>query len=82
MRDCIQRRERINKAITDLAAFSSTALLNPFIELLDALEEEAIADLIAIQPEKLQRKQGIVAQLAALKATLRNPEQYASPIAV
>jgi len=81
MRDSTQRRAAIHRAMQDLAAFAGSTLLNPFVALLDALAEEAIADLIAITPEKLQRKQGVISQLQALRGALANPTPDASPIA-
>ena len=81
MRNCTQRRATIAQAMRDVAAFSGTTLLNPFVALLDALTEEAIADLITITPEKLQFKQGVISQLQALRSALVSSEQDASPIA-
>lgn len=81
MRDCNQRRAAIAQAMQDLSAFAGSTLLNPFVALLDALAEDAIADLITIAPEKLQRKQGVISQLQALRGAMVNPTPDASPIA-
>lgn len=79
MNDFNQIRARIAQAQADLAEYPS--VIRPLTELLDALEEAAMNDLVTITPDKLQYKQGVLAQLKALKNALRNPGPHASAIA-
>lgn len=80
MSDITTRRKAISEAMIDVAQFAKSDLLRPFVTLLDALAEEALADLATITPDNLQRKQGVLAQLHALRSALLTSGQV-SPVA-
>jgi len=80
MRDITTRRKAISEAMIDVAQLAKSDLLRPFVMLLDALAEDALADLATITPDNLQRKQGVLAQLQALRNALLTSGQV-SPVA-
>lgn len=74
-----QRREAINTELYELRLHRASEPLRQLVRLLDALAEDTLADLARVAPDQLQRKQGALAQLAALRTAIAATGDHISP---
>lgn len=72
-----QLREDVNREYQELTSYGG-AMLAQFVRLLSAMHDHALVDLATVPPEKLQRKQGALAQLRALHDALKDPGPHAT----
>lgn len=81
MRNCTERRAAVAASMSMLAELRSSDVLREFLSLLDVLAEDTLDGLATIAPEKLQFKQGVLAQLRALHTALSTLGPHSSPFA-
>jgi hypothetical protein len=73
------RRGAIIQELSELLLFRGSDSVRQLVRLLDALIEDTLADLAFVDPANLQRKQGALAQLMALRRSIVDPGDHASP---
>lgn len=67
MRSAEERRAVLQAASAELQLHRAGPSVRAVVDLCEALIESGLADLATIAPERLQHKQGAIAQLTALR---------------
>jgi len=80
--DVTQRRRAITSQLQEFQLHRATAYTERLVRLLDLVIEDTLFDLATVEPERLQFKQGAIAQLKALREAVNSNEVTASPKAV
>ncbi len=77
-----KRRAVLVNQVADFQLHRSSAYTERLVQLLDAVMEDTLFDLATVEPERLQFKQGALAQLKALREVVLSNESATSPKAV
>lgn len=78
MRTPEQRRAAILEETTALRAYRAMPQTQILIGLLDALEEDTLADLATVTPDRLLFTQGALAQVRALRVAIGTDDVHRS----